>query len=284
MSNVYILGGTGMLGHAVLKEFEGFSGNINFTSRNGSGLPFDVLSDSVDSLAKFVGRGDYIINCLGITKPHINDENEQDVARARLVNSLFPVELAALAEKAGSRVIQIATDCVFSGRKGHYLETDVHDAEDVYGKTKSLGEVISDSVMHIRVSTIGRELGRSTLLLEWVLSHAHGATIPGFTDHFWNGVTTIHFSKVVRGIIENDGFRSGLSHLVPANELSKADLVRQIASAFGRSDLIVKDTESGKPIDRTLSTIDPAFNKSLWAGAGYPDIPTIEQLIAEIAA
>jgi dTDP-4-dehydrorhamnose reductase len=284
VSNVYILGGTGMLGHAVLKEFEGFSGNINFTSRNGSGLPFDVLSDSVDSLAKFVGRGDYIINCLGITKPHINDENEQDVARARLVNSLFPVELAALAEKAGSRVIQIATDCVFSGRKGHYLETDVHDAEDVYGKTKSLGEVISDSVMHIRVSTIGRELGRSTLLLEWVLSHAHGATIPGFTDHFWNGVTTIHFSKVVRGIIENDGFRSGLSHLVPANELSKADLVRQIASAFGRSDLIVKDTESGKPIDRTLSTIDPAFNKSLWAGAGYPDIPTIEQLIAEIAA
>ena len=284
MSKVLILGGTGMLGHAVLKEFEGFSGNINFTSRSGSGIPFDVLTDRVDDLAKYVGDGAYIINCLGITKPHINDDNEQDVARARLVNSLFPVELAALAEKAGSRVIQIATDCVFSGRKGHYVETDTHDAEDVYGKTKSLGEVVSDKVMHIRVSTIGRELGKSTLLLEWVLSHAHGATIPGFTDHFWNGVTTNHFSKVVRGIIENDGFRSGLSHLVPADELSKADLVRQIAGAFGRTDLIIKDTDSGKQIDRTLATTDPALNKSLWAGAGYPDIPTIEQLIAEIAA
>lgn len=284
MSKILILGGTGMLGRAVLEEFDGFTGDASFTSRSGSGIPFDVLSDPIDDLAKFVVKGGYIINCLGITKPHINDDNEQDVARAKLVNSLFPAELASLAENTGSRVIQIATDCVFSGRKGHYLETDTHDAEDVYGKTKSLGEVVSENVMHIRVSTIGRELGRSTLLLEWVLSHAQGATIPGYTDHFWNGVTTNHFAKVVRGIIEDDGFRSGLSHLVPADELSKADLVRQIASAFGRSDLMVKDTESGKPVDRTLSTTDPAFNKSLWAGAGYPDIPTIEQLIAEIAA
>jgi dTDP-4-dehydrorhamnose reductase len=283
VSKVLILGGTGMLGHAVLEEFGGFSGKVNFTSRSGSGIPFDVLTDRVDDLDKYVGDGAYIINCLGITKPHINDEIEQDVARAKLVNSLFPAELASFAEKAGSRVIQIATDCVFSGRKGHYLETDAHDAEDAYGKTKSLGEVVSDNVMHIRVSTIGRELGRNTLLLEWVLSQAQGATIPGYTDHIWNGVTTNNFANVVRGIIENDGFRSGLSHLVPADELSKADLVRQIASAFGRTDLIIKDTDSGKLIDRTLSTTDPAFNKSLWAGAGYPDIPTIEQLIAEIA-
>lgn len=284
MNNVLILGGTGMLGHAVLEEFGKFSGNVSFTSRSGSGIIFDVLSDPVDSLAKFVGSGDYIINCLGITKPHINDDNEQDVARAKLVNSQFPVELASLAEKTGSKVIQIATDCVFSGRKGHYLETDAHDAEDVYGKTKSLGEVVSENVMHIRVSTIGRELGRSTLLLEWVLSHAQGTTIPGYTDHFWNGVTTNHFAKVVKGVIENDGFRSGLSHLVPVGVLSKADLVRKIARAFGRTDLLVKDTDSGKSIDRTLSTTEPAFNERLWAGAGYQDIPTIEQLIAEIAA
>jgi dTDP-4-dehydrorhamnose reductase len=273
-----------MLGHAVLEEFGGFSGKVRFTSRSGAGIPFDVLSDPVDSLAKYVSHGDYIINCLGVTKPHINDENEQDVARARLVNSLFPAELASLAEDSGSRVIQIATDCVFSGRTGHYLETDAHDAEDVYGKTKSLGEVVSENVMHIRVSTIGRELGRSTLLLEWVLSHPQGATIPGYTDHFWNGVTTNHFARVVRGMIENDGFRSGLSHLVPTDELSKADLVRKIASAFGRSDLMVKDTDSGKPINRTLSTTNPDFNRRLWLAAGYPEIPTIEQLIAEIAS
>jgi dTDP-4-dehydrorhamnose reductase len=154
----------------------------------------------------------------------------------------------------------------------------------VYGKTKSKGEVVSPNVMHIRVSTIGREINRSTLLLEWVLSHPQGATIPGYTDHFWNGVTTNHFAKVVRGIIEQNEFKSGLSHLVPGNELTKAELVRKIASAFGRSDLIVKDTESGKPINRTLATNNPELNQRLWAGAGYAEIPTIEQLIAEIAS
>jgi dTDP-4-dehydrorhamnose reductase len=273
-----------MLGHAVLEEFIRFDGDVRFTSRSGSGISFDVLNDPVESLSKQVRSGDYIINCLGITKPHIDDDNEQDVAKARLVNSLFPAELAAIAEQAGARVIQIATDCVFSGGKGHYLETDIHDAEDIYGKTKSLGEVVSNNVMHIRVSTIGRELGRSTLLLEWVLSHPQGAAIPGYIDHFWNGVTTNHFAKVILGVIEKGGFEAGLSHLVPANELSKADLVRKIASAFGRPDLMVKDTDSGKPINRTLSTTNPDLNSQLWVGAGYPEIPTIEQLIAEIAS
>jgi dTDP-4-dehydrorhamnose reductase len=283
VSNVFILGGTGMLGHAVLEEFRGLDGDVKFTSRSGSGIPFDVLKDPVESLANHVRSGDYVINCLGVTKPHINDDSEQDIARARLVNSLFPAELAAMAEKTGAKVIQIATDCVFSGSTGHYLETTAHDAEDVYGKTKSKGEVVSPNVMHIRVSTIGREINRSTLLLEWVLSHPQGATIAGYTDHFWNGVTTNHFAKVVRGIIEQDKFKPGLSHLVPSNELSKAELVRKIAIAFGRSDLVVKDTQSGKPINRTLATNDPKLNQRLWGGAGYPEIPTIEQLIAEIA-
>jgi len=284
MKKILILGGTGMLGHAVLEEFRGFGCDVEFTSRSDSGIPFDVFNNPVEDLSVHVGSGDYIINCLGITKPHINDDNKKDVAKAQLVNSLFPAELARLAEEVEAKVIQIATDCVFSGHTGHYLETDAHDAEDVYGKTKSLGEVVSKNVMHIRVSTIGREIGRSTLLLEWVLSHPQGATIPGYTDHFWNGVTTNHFAKVVRGIIESDGFESGLFHLVPANELSKAELVQQIASAFGRSDLIVKETATGKPINRTLSTTNPDFNRRLWVGAGYPEIPTIEQLIAEIAS
>lgn len=283
MTNVMVLGGTGMLGHAVLEEFKDFPGQILFTSRGDSGIHFDVLKDSTEALSGMIQEGDYVINCLGITKPHINDDLESDREMAHKVNSIFPAELATLAEQNGARVIQIATDCVYSGRKGQYLETDPHDAGDVYGKTKSLGEVSSPNVMHIRVSTIGRELGRSTLLLEWVLSHPAGATIPGYTDHFWNGVTTNHFAKIARGVIETGSFKSGLSHLVPADSMTKAELVREIAKAFGRNDLVVQDTESGKPIDRTLRTIDQEFNKALWAGAGYQEIPVIEQLIAEIA-
>ena len=283
MTNVLVLGGTGMLGHAVLEVFKDFPGQTLFTSRGGSGIHFDVLKDPTEALSCIIQEGDYVMNCLGITKPHINDDLQSDREKAHKVNSIFPAELATLAEQNGARVIQIATDCVYSGRQGKYLETDPHDAEDVYGKTKSLGEVNSPNVMHIRVSTIGRELGRSTLLLEWVLSHPEGATIPGYTDHFWNGVTTNHFAKIARGVIETGSFRSGLSHLVTADSISKAELVREIAKAFDRNDLVVQDTESGKPIDRTLRTVDQEFNKALWAGAGYQEIPDIEQLIAEIA-
>jgi dTDP-4-dehydrorhamnose reductase len=273
-----------MLGHAMVEEFRGFNGEVRFTSRSGSGIAFDILKDPVETLSEQIDEGDYIINCLGVTKGFINDEIEQDRAKANLVNGLFPSELASMAESAGARVIQIATDCVFSGTRGHYLESDTHDATDVYGKTKSLGEVVSSNVMHIRVSTIGRELDRSTLLLEWVLSHPRGAVIPGYTDHLWNGVTTNHFAKIARGVVEGGLFDSGVSHLVPENEVTKAELLRKIASAFGRSDLIVRDTDSGKPINRTLATSKPEFNKKLWGGAGYLKIPTIEQLIAEIAS
>jgi dTDP-4-dehydrorhamnose reductase len=283
MTNVLVLGGTGMLGHAVLEVFKGFPGQVRFTSRGGSGIHFDALRDSTATLSDKIQEGDYVINCLGITKPHINDHLESDRELAHKVNSIFPAELAALAEQRGARVIQIATDCVYSGRQGQYLETDPHDAEDVYGRTKSLGEVNSPNVMHIRVSTIGRELGRSTLLLEWVLSRPIGVSIPGYTDHFWNGVTTNHFAKIARGVVETGSFKSGLSHLVPADSMSKAELVREIAKAFDRNDLVVQDTKSGKPIDRTLRTVDQEFNKALWAGAGYQEIPVIEHLIAEIA-
>jgi len=283
MTKVLILGGTGMLGHAVLNQLQKTDMEVLSTSRAGEGLFFDAANDAIESIGVNLFPSDYIINCLGITKPHIDEDCLDSRALAIQVNSLFPAELARFAQNSGVRVIQIATDCVYSGRDGGYLESDQHDAGDVYGKTKSLGEVDSPNVMHIRSSTIGRELGRSTLLLEWVLSHPLGATIPGYTDHFWNGVTTNHFAKIARGIIESGRFTPGISHLVPADSMSKAELVKQIARAFGRDDLNVIDTDSGRPVNRTLRTVDPEFNRSLWVGAGYHEVPIIEQLIAEIA-
>jgi dTDP-4-dehydrorhamnose reductase len=179
-------------------------------------------------------------------------------------------------------VIQIATDCVFSGQKGSYLESEAHDALDVYGKSKSLGEVPNASMMHLRVSIIGPEVGRSTSLLEWVRNQPNGAQIFGFTDHLWNGVTTSHFGKLARGIIESDLFEAGVFHVVPGNRLPKNKLVEKIASVFGRDDIQVQPKPSGNTVDRTLETNDPSFNSSLWAAAGYPTPPTVEQMLEEI--
>jgi len=226
---------------------------------------------------------DYFVNCIGLTTHNIKESDPASVESARLLNTEFPKRLEVVALNSGTRVIQIATDCVFSGAKGNYLETDIHDAKDVYGMTKSQGEISSPSFMHLRSSIIGHELKGKKSLLEWVSGQSENAKVPGFTDRIWNGVTTTAFAKVVAGVISNDTFRAGVWHLVPANKLSKFELVGGIAKALGRSDLEITPVESGTSKDLTLSTNHPEFNKTLWKDAGYQAIPRIEDLLDEIS-
>ena len=291
MTKVLILGATGMLGTAVMNEFLNFEGDVVVTTRGKKleGLPnsisqvsFDATTDDPAAAFKGLGKVDFVVNCIGIIKPHISDSDDKQRLNALQINSLFPQKLADWASETGAKIIQIATDCVFSGHKGSYLESDAHDALDVYGKSKSLGEVPNPSMMHLRVSIIGPEVGRSTSLLEWVRNQPQGAQIFGFTDHVWNGVTTTHFGKISRGIMESNLFKAGVFHIIPGNRLPKDKLVRKIASVFGRNDIEIQPKASGNTVDRTLETIDTEFNVRLWAAAGYETPPTIERMLEEI--
>jgi dTDP-4-dehydrorhamnose reductase len=280
-----------MLGAAVVKEFLDFQGEVTVSARREgldylppafSQIKFDATTDDINEALGRLPKVDYVINCIGIIKPYINDSDDKERRTAVEVNSQFPQRLSEWASHTGAKVIQIATDCVFSGLKGSYLESDPHDALDVYGKSKSLGEVPSASMMHLRVSIIGPEVGRSTSLLEWVRNQPHGAKINGFTDHVWNGVTTKHFGKLAKGIIQSNLFKSGVFHVVPENRLPKDRLVQVIASIFGRDDIQIQPTASGKIVDRTLETNSPEFNTALWAAAGFKNPPTIEQMLEQI--
>lgn len=291
MTKVLILGATGMLGTAVMKEFLNFPGEVIVTTRgkNLDGLPhsitqvgFDATTDDMAIAFKDLGKLHYVINCIGIIKPHISDTDDKQRLNAMQINSLFPQKLADWASETGAKVIQIATDCVFSGQKGSYVESDAHDALDVYGKSKSLGEVPNPTMMHLRVSIIGPEVGRSTSLVEWVKHQPQGAQIFGFTDHVWNGVTTAHFGKLARGIITSDIFRSGVFHVVPGDRVTKDNLVQKIAEVFGRNDIVVLPKPSGNSVDRTLGTDNGLLNADLWASAGYPAPPTVSQMLDEI--
>lgn len=291
MRPILVLGASGMLGQGVLAALQGYPGDVQATIREGkqlldfpdvSVLEFDAGRQNIDELSSSIREGSLIVNCIGIIKPYIRDDNQAERDVAMRINGLFPTQLAQFAEAKGHEVIQIATDCVYSGAQGMYSENDVLDALDVYGKTKALGEAPSQNMMHIRVSIIGPEKGRSTSLFEWVRNQPRNAVIGGFTDHLWNGVTTYHFGKVVRGIAEFGGFRPGVFHLVPADIVTKERLVRLIASSCNRGDLSIEPRESGKPINRTLQTQFHEMNLSLWRGAGYSQPPTIEEMIAEL--
>jgi len=245
---------------------------------------FDVLADELSSvLEQLPWAPDYVVNCIGLIKHHIRD-NDPELRRAAIrINADFPYELDSLAEQAGFTVIQIATDCVFSGTVGSYGESALHDATDVYGQTKSLGEVPTSRFLNLRCSIIGREQSGMQSLLEWVLGHAPGESFNGYLDHHWNGVTTDTFANVVAGIMENGTTWSGVQHLVPADAVNKAELSAMILDAFDRTDVEVHPLVTGAPIDRTLRTERPAVNATLWQQGGYASPLTIHEMVTALA-
>jgi len=283
MGKVLILGVTGMLGNACEKVFLQSSKNqVISTSRNqtSNSIQFDAKSDSVGELIQKVGP-DWIINCIGVIKPHINEILNSSTQNAIEVNSLFPHRIAQAIEATNTKVIQIATDCVYSGQVGLYTESHPHDALDVYGKTKSLGEVSSEAFIHLRASIIGPEQGRSTSLLEWFLGQEPNTKINGFTDHLWNGITTHHFAKLALGITETNLFSPGVKHVLPGNIVAKAELLEYFKMVYGRDDITVNHVESTNKVDRTLSSNQSSFSANLWSASGHKIAPTIQQMVQE---
>lgn len=251
---IAILGNSGMLGSMLDRTWQG-----DFVSYDRT--QFDALDPDRDKLMHM----DWVINCIGLIKPYCND-----IPLAIRVNALFPHYLP-------SNTIQIATDCVYSGKKGSYTETDPHDALDVYGKTKSLGE--APHIKNLRCSIIGPEVKNHTSLLDWFLAQE---SAQGYTNHRWNGITTYHFSKICQGIIKEGIELPNVQHIVPADVVTKAELLEIIAKAYGKG-IPIKRIEAPEAIDRTLSTVNPQLNSDIWEAAGYPQIPTVEEMITELA-
>ena len=287
---VLILGATGMLGDAVSTVFSDFSGKVVCASRRpmqslSSSIEnriFDAESNRVEQIAHDFEEGDFIINCIGIIKTEIDESSVESCARALRINAEFPKHLADFAESRGLKVIQIATDCVFSGKAGHYSESSIHDPQDVYGRTKSSGEVVSPVMMHLRVSIIGPEKRGFTSLYDWVARQPQKAKITGYTNHRWNGIPAKHFGRVARAVIEKGLFESGLRHFMPADEVTKSELVHLIADHVDRDDIQITDAPASEAIDRTLTSDFPDFSARLWQAAGYTNPPTIAQLVREI--
>lgn len=253
---ILVLGATGMLGSMVSEMLEL---DLRTLSRPEFNAEYDYLLAGDDI--------DRIINCIGLIKPYCDD-----VQRAIRVNALFPYDLPP-------GTIQIATDCVYSGKKGNYSETDLHDAEDVYGKTKSLGEAAH--LNNLRCSIIGPERKNHLSLLDWFLSQ-EVESVNGFTNHLWNGITTLHFARICTGIIKEQIELPNLQHIVPADKVTKAELLEIIAEAYNKP-INIKPVEADTTVDRTLTTNDPSLNRTIWQAAGYSEPPTIKQMIKELA-
>ncbi|MGD8807207.1 MAG: sugar nucleotide-binding protein [Chloroflexota bacterium] len=290
-----ILGASGMLG-AMLTHVLSQNPKLGVTAtvrRHEALLKFKRLYPQVDwqlfdasagEIPPSIERQGWVINAIGITKPYIDDEDPLKVRRAIQTNALFPHHLASWAEEYDFRVIQIATDCVYSGSEGAYHENHQHDALDVYGKTKSLGEVKSSAFYHLRCSIIGPEPEADAFLMAWFKNLPNGGQVTGFTNHVWNGVTTLQFAKLCEGIIVNDLPLPNLQHVIPGDTVSKYELLKIFARSLDRSDVIINPGAAKQVVDRTLATGDEASNANLWLSAGYSSPPTIASMVEELAA
>lgn len=295
MPRVLVLGASGMLGSMLvdfLSKVPGFQ--LTGSLRNRALLEqfralypavrwIEFSCDGGDAAHGDFATQDWIINAIGVTKPLIHDDDAAEVKRAILVNALLPHDISLYASQAGARVLQIATDCVYSGARGAYTERDAHDPLDVYGKTKSLGEARRANLHHLRCSIIGPEPKEHKFLLEWFRRQPPGARLQGFTNHRWNGVTTLHFARLCGGIIKQDLDLPHVQHVVPTGLVSKAQMLHVFAAAYRRPDLRIADVEAAAAFDRTLATGDEPLNRTLWEAAGYAQPPTVEAMIHELA-
>lgn len=220
------------------------------------------LCDPTGNGAELAGC-DFVINCIGIIKPWCRDTDPAGVRRAIAVNALFPHALARFGREHGAGVIQIATDCVYSGASGPYDEEAPHDPLDVYGKSKSLGEVFDGSALNIRCSIIGPERYGKTSLLEWFLGQAPGSVVPGYAHHFWNGVTTLQFAQLCEQLVATAGLYARIVretprfHFVPNPTVSKFELLETFAWVYNSSCRVERVEAPGPPINRALATRFP---------------------------
>ena len=294
MSNnkILVLGSNGMLGKMISLYLDSFKDlDITLTSRNstefieknfgGKYLKFDAVGDNINSIINKKNKFDYVINCIGVIKPKINEKDNNSVNETISLNSYLPSDLQLVAAEGDIRYIQIGTDCVFSGKTGKYVENSFMDAEDLYGKSKIVGEIESTNKLLIRSSIVGPETGKGNSLMNWFLKN-EARIVSGFKNHKWNGVTTLNFSKIVEGIIRNDNYTFRTQHLVPKNTISKAELLEEFKKNF-KKDIDIKHVDAENIVDRTLSTNNQKLNENLWKLAGYENIPTVQENIEELA-
>jgi len=217
---VIVLGMNGMLGHYVYNYMYDYFEVVGTTRRE-----LDVTTANVKFVSSNIRPGDVIINCIGLITQR-KDIKKLDFIT---VNSMFPLIVQEACIKKDARFIHITTDCVFSGKAGLYSEKDPHDAEDLYGVTKSLGEPEDATV--IRTSIIGEETSNCLSLLEWVKANKN-KTVNGYVNHYWNGITCLQFAKICKNIIDTDYFWTGTKHVFSPELLSKYELIKLISDVF----------------------------------------------------
>lgn len=266
----FVCGCNGMAGHTISlylqeqgHEVYGFDLRESKYIKSFAGNAFDT-----ETIAKAIKEGNYdsVINCIGV----LNQFAEQDHAMASFLNSYFPHFLAKTTAGSATQVIHMSTDCVFSGKKGSYIETDFQDGETFYDRSKALGELNDDKNITLRNSIVGPDINPNGIgLLNWFL-HQEGQ-INGYTKAIWTGQTTLQLAKTMEQAAKERAH--GLVNTVPDHGISKYELCKLFNHYF-RNDAITINPIEGVNADKSLKRTNFEFSYL---------IPDYEQMVADLA-
>jgi dTDP-4-dehydrorhamnose reductase len=260
---VVVLGARGMLGHVTVTVLREAGHEVIGVARSG---PTDRVLDLEDRSATHAmlreAKPDWVVNAAG----RLNRAVDAAMGPAIYVNSYMPHLLAGWGAEQGFRLLHVSTDCVFEGDRGAYRVEDVPDATSAYGRSKALGEVVNDRDLTIRTSIIGPELsGVGTGLMLWFLRQKERA--PGWTKAIWTGLTTLELARVIDAIVSGRVLASGLWQCVPAQPISKCELLQLMNEAI-RARPIAIDAVEGTAGDKSLINDRP----ELWPVPGYREM------------
>lgn len=266
---ILILGGDGMAGNMIKTFLQEKDWDVSVTTRkpdNAGNYFFDVLKDyrELETILERV-KPSFVINCIGV----LNQSAEENKSGAVLVNSFLPQYADSLSEKYHFKLIHISTDCVFSGEKGSYSETDFADATSFYGRTKSLGEVNNDKNVTFRTSIVGPDTNEKAIgLFNWFIKQE--SEVNGFSRVIWSGVTTLELAKAIEKSFETNIF--GLYHLVNNEKIDKYSLLL-LFKKYMHKDIEIKENASTQN-DKSIVNHRTDFNF---------DIPSYESMIREMS-
>jgi dTDP-4-dehydrorhamnose reductase len=275
--NVLVLGASGMLGNAMFRLFAQSEGYEVYGSVRSTGamakFPGSIIKNIItgidvtnweEVMRLFVRtKPQLVINCVGVVK-QLDSANDPLVTLP--INALLPHRLARLCEISGARFVHIGTDCVFSGKRGNYQEHDPADANDLYGRSKYLGEVDYPNAITLRTSIIGHEVSSSHGLIEWFLSQT--TSIRGYRRAIFSGLPTIELACVIRDYVLPHPQLRGVYH-VSASPISKYDLLTLVARIYGHAKQITPDDDV--VIDRSLDSL--RFRKATsYEPPAWPDL------------
>lgn len=283
-----VLGVQGMLGSVVFDFLQKSGVMVHGTLRTPVDGQAEFKSFEAMSKRMFMEidfkKYDYIINCIGIIKPRIKEFDVNSVQAAYRINSIFPWALSTHLRSSKTKVIQIATDCVYDGKNGRYNEISKFSPIDDYGTSKMLGEVDADNIRHLRCSIIGPEKSNFLSLFEWFNHLPRNSTVQGFLNHNWNGLTTLSFAKIIKAILSENIFESmpQVIHVVPSTVVNKSELLELFKTLLNRSDINVIPRKAEIAVDRTLSTNFEGLNSLLWEKSDYSEVKSVEFLVEEM--